>query len=87
MNDFTKEELIHLFGWAVSLADLLPNTFCESDVNLYNKLHSMIDNYCWNEECQHESDTINSCGIISICEGDIYRPFKCKKCGEYFNDN
>ena len=69
MNNFTKEELMHLFGWAVSLADLLPNTFCESDVNLYNKLHSMIDNYC-----EHEWYN-NHCSCVLT-------NFDCTKCGK-----
>lgn len=36
-------------------------------------------------QCNHETDFISPSGIIQRCQGDIYNPFKCHKCGEYFN--
>lgn len=35
-------------------------------------------------QCEHESESISSRGIIKSCEGDINKPFKCKKCGEFY---
>lgn len=48
MNDFTKEELIEIKGWAdYSVGSGLCYTETEP---LYTKIQSMIDNY---QECDH----------------------------------
>lgn len=44
MNEFTKEELNEIIGWAdYSVGSGL--CYTETDP-LYSKIHSMIDNYC-----------------------------------------
>jgi hypothetical protein len=42
-------------------------------------IRKLLDNYC-----AHEMDAMTLSGIIHSCPGDIYTPFKCKKCGEYY---
>ena len=82
MNDFTKEEL-KLLDFALSIINLWGSAYGDlrkTDGNkLRSKIQSMIDNYC-----EHESESISSWGIIKSCEGDINKPFKCKKCGEFY---
>lgn len=48
MNDFTKEELQQIQAWATTDIDLSPS---ELEVNLFDKIQSLIDNYC--EHSQH----------------------------------
>jgi len=83
MNDFTKEELHMLKNGIQYLSDRtsLSDGYLEAHNALGNKIQSMIDNYiCKN----HESDCLMKSGIISAVEGDIYTPFKCKHCEEFY---
>lgn len=44
MNDFTKEELLELIGWADYCVG---SSLCYTETEpLYKKIQSMIDNYC-----------------------------------------
>lgn len=47
MNDFTKEELEQIRAWATTDVDLSPS---ELEISLFDKIQSMIDNYCDHEE-------------------------------------
>lgn len=59
MNDFTKEELQQLVKWATTDIDLNPSAL---EVTLFDKIQSMIDNYC-------EHEDVGECGIcgVTIC--------------------
>lgn len=45
MNDFTKDELLILFTWGMSLADSFPGTCSGNDNKLYRKICFLIENY------------------------------------------
>lgn len=49
MNEFTKVELLKLYEWAMSLCDEFPLSFDKSDIDLYKKIESMIENHCEHE--------------------------------------
>jgi hypothetical protein len=66
MNDFTKEELENLL-YCMRQMTIHINNYDET----YNKIQSMIDNYC-----EHETH-----GDFHVCVD------KCKKCGVIVNDN
>ena len=72
MNDFTKEELEKLLMWSVHRAeDIGTVEYCrEGSGLLFDKIQSMIDNYC-------EHDPY---GDFHEC-GD-----RCRKCGVIVND-
>lgn len=75
MNDFTKEELQKLFDWSVSRAKVINTVDFEREGSgrLFDKIKSMIDNYC-----EHELD--NSCCGCSM------RSIYCTQC-DCRNDN
>ncbi|HAT2149823.1 hypothetical protein SDA16_06945 [Legionella pneumophila serogroup 1] len=58
--------------------------------DMFPKFEGEIKGFrCFDDElevrqCEHESESISSWGIIKSCEGDINKPFKCKKCGEFY---
>lgn len=75
MNDFTKEELLEIYG-------LLEHHYCDPvkcfnpNTKLLLKIESMIDNYC-EDECEHkwikcfygeESIPIKLCSLCNLRE-------------------
>ncbi len=83
MNDFTKEELIVLKNGIEYLPLHLnfSKKYIEKCKDIFDKLESMVDNYC-----EHEPDTMG----ISCSPGNkvLYTVHKCSKCKRfYFDDN
>lgn len=88
MNYFTKEELEWIsrtIGYYQSDGGLNIDEIpiCDS---VFEKIQSMIDNYCDQSECDHVFD-----GKFYDLLGDecnvghaIYFKVKCKKCGEFY---
>mgnify|MGYP007100071096 CR=1 FL=1 len=74
MNDFTKEELDEIKGWAdYSVGSGLCHTETEP---LYTKIQSMIDNYC-----EHYADQKTPPKTFSAKGKDInYWERRCAKC-------
>lgn len=71
MNDFTKEELDIIFYWAIDRLESVGIDFFreEGHDNLYEKIESMINNYCEHEKMNFV--------------GDIFG-YDCIKCGKGF---
>lgn len=68
MNDFTKEELQHLYELVVEDEDISINSdYHKFFENIIHKIQSMIDNYC-----EHEWR----------CWDDENNTRECIKCGE-----
>ena len=63
MNDFTKDELLTLINWGMSLADEFPDTLDSDDFNVYAKIQLLIDNYCEHRKALQCSE----CGSY-LCE-------------------
>lgn len=84
MNDFTKEELKELMYGLYCMSKLDRNMV---NPNLYEKIESIIDNYC-----EHESDGKDYypglydkvCSSDEIRAIDLNRVKKCIKCYRYF---
>ena len=58
MNHFTKEELAQIVTWATTDVDLNPSKL---EVSLFEKIQSMLENYC-----DHELKIFNSFKDICI---------------------
>jgi len=69
MNDFTKEELEEIKGWADYCVGS-GMSYTETDP-LYNKIQSMIDNYC-----EHKSEPSI---LTTICCNTEWHYFKHNK--------
>lgn len=79
MNDLTKEELQQIQVWATTDIDLSPS---ELEVNLFDKIQSLIDTYC-----EHVNAVIGEklkciyCGHPSTIEVTKYNGLK-RACNE-----
>lgn len=71
MNDFTKEELADLKDYINYAVSHSYGPTADKVDTIYNKIQSMIDNYC-----EHESDGLSYTAYPPQC--------KCNKCGEYY---
>lgn len=79
MADFTKKELNHMLNGISFIKDeceMIDKTKLEIE-SLFLKLESMIDNYC-----EHKSDGF----IYTNAEISNDLPYKCHKCGDYFDN-
>lgn len=68
MNDFTKEELLIIYYWAIDRLEAVGIDFFreEGHDKVYEKIQSMIENYCeheWNTNTHDFMLYCSRCGI------------------------
>ncbi len=85
MNDFTKEELQHIYDGLWMLGKL---GWEKTDLTYCKKIGAMIDNHC-----EHESDGyvyyksgVKCTDFLIYVSSDSPCLLKCKKCSQLFDD-